>query len=245
MTATRQYPIVLHADQEHSGLRTAVFILLFVTLVVAFLGIRALIAVLNPEGLPDYTFVTACGGAFPIAIAVIWAAEKLMKRYWPSGRFVTLTPNGIQTKTEEGETVEITNNQGIMPLFWQFDLRGWQRGGRERRVPRNWRCLSAALKAGKEQIIIYTYLPPQKAANWLDAENETVQFHEILPREVDDNSIRSRLKGPSRPEIPPAVLTGQDGTYWLAERRRWTEGFELPPKEFEQFMRHIQATMNL
>ena len=32
---------------------------------------------------------------------------------------------------------------------------------------------------------------------------------------------------------------------WLAERHRWTDGFELPPKEFEQFMNHIQTALKL
>ena len=110
-------------------------------------------------------------------------------------------------------------------------------------MPRNWLCLAVALKEGKKQITVYTYLPPRQARSWLEAENGRIQFHQISPKDVYDNSIRSRMSAPSRPEIPAAVLTGADGEYWLAERRRWTEGFELPPKEFEQFMSHIQTTL--
>lgn len=235
--------MVLQADQEHEGLRTAVFILLFITLLLSFFGIRALVIGLSASGTPDYAFIMACGGAFPVALAVVWLAEKLMKRYWPSGRFITLTPDGIQIQAEDELQMQLIHGTDLVPLFWHFDLRGWQRGGRERRVPRSWRCLAVELRAGKKQAIIFTYLPKSKADVWLNSANEKVQFQEIFPKEVYDNSIRSRLSGPSRPEIPSAVLTGKKGKYWLAERRRWSEGFELPPKEFEQFMTHIQTTL--
>lgn len=235
--------IVLYADQEHSGLRTAVFVLLFITLVLVYLAIRALIVALNPEGLPDFTFAMACGGAFPIALGIVWLAEKVMKKYWPSGRSVTLTNDGMMVQAESGKPKRISLASEPTALFWTFSLKGWQRGGRERRVPRNWVCLAAQIQASKNRAIVYSYLPKNKAQKWLDLKEGQVKFYEIFPKEVYDNSISSRLKGPSRPEIPAAVLTGKSGSYWLAERHRWQEGFELPPKEFEQFMNHVQTTL--
>jgi hypothetical protein len=243
MTTSPNHPKVLHADQEHTGLRTAVMILLFITLLLAFWIIRAMLIRSSPAGDPDYAFIMACGGAFPVALAVVWLAEKLMKQYWPSGRFVTLMGDGIQVQAEPGEPLTLTSSSAIAPLFWHFDLSGWQRGGRERRVPRSWLCLAVELKVGKTQVIVYTYLSRSQAQKWLSATDSPVQFHKISPLEVYDNSIRSRMTGPSRPEIPAAVLTGKDGRYWLAERRRWTEGLELTPKEFELFMNHIQTTL--
>jgi hypothetical protein len=243
MASTQTTPTVLHADQEHAGLRTAVSFLLFLFLLLAFFGIRAVLTGLSSSGVPDYAFVASCGGAIPVALTLVWLAEILMKRYWPSGRSVTLTSDGIQMLTENSKQWAITQAHEPLPLFWYFDLRGWQRGGRERRVPRNWLCLAVELKAGKKQAIVYTYLSSRQADSWLDSTNRHLPFHQISPRDVYDNSIRSRMKGPSRPEIPAAVLTSNDGKYWLAERRRWTEGFELPPKQFEQFMNHIQKTL--
>ena len=243
MMSSQTHSTVLLADQEHARLRTAVFILLFTMLGLAFFGIRALLGALSANGLPDYTFAISCGGAFPVALAIVWVAERVMKRYWPSGRSVTLTNDGIQVQADDDTPVQLNQSSDVIPLFWHFDLRGWQRGGRERRVPRNWLCLAVELKAGKKRTIIYTYASKQKAQTWLAADSNKIQFHEISPREVYDNSIRSRLSGPSRPEIPAAVLSGKDGRYWLAERRRWTEGFELPPKEFEAFMHHVQRVL--
>lgn len=243
MMASNDDATVLHADQEHSGLRTAVFGLLFVTLLLAYFGIRALIGAFSPGDLPDFTFVIACGGAFPIALALVWLAEKGLKRRWPSGRFVVLTNDGVQIETKEEEPVQFNRSNGLVSLFWTFDLSGWQRGGRERRVPRNWICLAAQISSGKNQAVVYTYSPKSQAQNLIDMSDGQLNFHEIFPKEIYDNSIRSRLSGPSRPEIPAAVLTGKSGQYWLAERRRWQEGFELPLKEFEQFVTHIQTKL--
>lgn len=245
MSSPTSLPQVLYADQEHAGLRSVIFILLFVMLTASFFGIRALIGVLSPNGLPDTAFVISCAGAFPIALGVVWGAEQLLKKYWPSGRSVTLTSAGVVTRSDEGNVVKISDATAVVPLFYYFDLRGWQRGGRERRVPRNWLCLAVELKEKKKHVTVYTFLSPQRGKQWIEAGNGRFQFHQIFPREVYDSSIRARMRGPSRPEIPTAVLTGDDGTYWLAERRRWTEGFELPPKEFEQFMSHIQAVLKL
>lgn len=245
MTSTPTTPMVLHADQEHPRLRTAVFILLFVSLFGAFFGIRAILTGLSSSGTPDYAFVLSCVGAFPLGLGFVWLVEKLLKQYWPSGRSITLTNKAIQMRTEDDKQWEIAHEQEIVPLFWYFDLRGWQRGGRERRVPRNWLCLAIGLKAGKKQVIAYTFAPPGKLQSWLEAANGKAHFHEISPKDVYDNSIRSRMSGPSRPEIPAAVLAGADGNYWLAERRRWTEGFELTPNQFEQFLQHIQSTLKL
>ena len=245
MASTQTTSTVLRADQEHAGLQTAVFLLLFISLVAAFFSIRALLTALSDSRTPDYAFVASCAGALPLALGLVWVAEKVMKQYWSSGRAVVLTHDGVQAKTDEAELVELGRGSGVEPFAWHFDMRGWQRGGRERRVPRTWLCLAVELKADKKQITVYTYLPPGQAQTWLDAENGRLQFHKISPKDVYDNSIRARMSGPRRPEIPAAVLTGADGKYWLAERRRWTEGFELPPKEFEQFMNHIQTTLEL
>ncbi len=168
-----------------------------------------------------------------------------MKRFWPSGRAVMLTPDGVEAKGEEDGTVVLIEGSEVQPLAWFFTMRGWQRGGRERRVPRTWLCLAVELQANKKQISVYSYMPFGQARAWIDSEDGRIQFHEIFPKDVYDNSVSARISGPSRPEIPAEILTSAEGKYWLAERRRWTEGFELPPKEFEQFMNHVQTTLKL
>ncbi|WP_420643003.1 hypothetical protein [Candidatus Leptofilum sp.] len=244
MTLGETNPRILHADQEHTGLRTAVFALLFLSLIVAFLGLRALLRAVGTDWIVDYAFALSCFGAFPVAVGIIWVAERYMKQVWPSGRTVTLISNGVTVQTEAGNQVTLTQEQGVVPLAWHFDLQGWQRGGRERRVPQNWTCLAVELKASKEQIIVFTYLPPDQADQWL-GQKTPFAFHQIHPQRIYDSSWRKRLAGPRRPEIPAEIITGKDGPYWLAERRRWIDGFELPPEEFETFMNHIQTTLEL
>lgn len=224
-------------------MRTAVFILLFLSLILAFWGLRALLTGID-GWVSEYAFALSCFGAFPVSVGVIWVVEKVLKERWPSGRFVTLLADGVTVQTESGSSVTLTTTQNIVPMAWYFDLRGWQRGGRERRLPQNWFCLAVELKAGKEHIIIYTYLPPGQAQRWLEPVGSP-NFHQIHPQNVYDNSLRKRVAGPSRPEIPAEIITSKDGPYWLAERRRWIEGFELPEPEFETFMNHIQTALKL
>ena len=243
MSLSQPYPQVLHADQEHSGLRTAVFVLLFISLILAFLGLRAALNAID-GWISEYAFALSCFGAFPVSVGVIWMAEKYLKQRWPSGRTVTLLADGVSVQTESGSAVTLTQAKEIVPMAWYFDLRGWQRGGRERRVPQNWYCLAVELKAGKEHLIVYTYLPPNLAQPWFESTQKPA-FHQIHPQNVYDNSLRKRMTGPSRPEIPAEIITGKDGPYWLAERRRWIEGFDLPAPEFESFMNHIQTNLKL
>ncbi|MCP4414999.1 MAG: hypothetical protein GY805_00150 [Chloroflexi bacterium] len=231
---------ILYADQEHVGLRTAVFILLFASLLLAYFAIRGLFGAFSPDDPSDFAPIIACGGAFPVALVVVWLAEMMMKRYWTSGRSITLTTDGIQAKAVDEDVISVNRASDFALIFYHFSLRGWQRSGRERRVPQNWLCLTVQLSAGKTEIIVYAFLPKNKADKWLKSPNKQMLFHEIFPKEVYDSSFRSRMSGPSRPKMPTAVITGKNGSYWLAERRRWQEGFELPAKEFKQFMDHLQ-----
>ncbi len=57
--------------------------------------------------------------------------------------------------------------------------------------------------------------------------------------ELYDNTMRSRIGPPSRPDIPNRLLQSKDGRYWLAERRRWEYGIELTPDDFGTLMRVV------
>jgi hypothetical protein len=59
----------------------------------------------------------------------------------------------------------------------------------------------------------------------------------INPGEFYKAGRYRRLRGSlERPEIPSNVLLGEQGPYWLAEKRRWTEGLELDQGDFEAFI---------
>lgn len=237
---TQGYPVVLHADPEHSGLRTAVTLILLAGMAAGYGIVYQILQ--RVAGTADYATFLSCIGGVVIALGAAYGAELLMKRSWHSGRTVTLAGDGITTRTETGENQQFFWGENLSLINWFFHLRGYARGGRERRVPDKWVCLACQVQQNENRFIVYTYLPPQKAESWItESPRSLTKFHQIFPVQVYDTSVRSRLGPPTRPEIPAAVLTGKDGRYWLAERRRWTDGFELTPQDFEKFIQVVQA----
>ncbi len=232
--------LVLHADPEHGGLRTAVTILLGVSFLVGYVLVFGLIRSL-PGDLPDYAIFLSCIGALVIGLGVAYVGEKLLKNRWHSGRSITLDGQGVAALDETGEEQQFAWGDNLSFAFWFFHLRGYPRGGRERRVPNNWVCLSCQMQQEDRRLILTTYLPAKKAAVWTTQFNRgSSKFHEIHPAVLYDKSFRSRIGPPARPDIPSALLSGKDGKYWLAERRRWTDGYELTTQDFETFMKFIQ-----
>jgi hypothetical protein len=226
------------ANQEHPGLR-AVVLLFFFGAVFLFIWLLNLLLT-NPDGSrADLANLILCGGTLPLAFGATWVLEKLLKRYWPSGDGLEIAGQVLTAHFRDGPPREIDLQSPPVTLYWEFTLRGFQRGGRERRVARNWVCLALQLTQGKQRIIVHTYLPSRKAEQLRERVKAEVQFHQINPAEVYDTSLGNRITPPTRPEIPAAVLAGGDGRYWLAERTRWQEGLELSPDKFTQFLQFL------
>ena len=238
MTAMNTSPTVFRADQEHSGIRTAVMVLLLVTIIVLYMGIRAVWSALSPDGLPDFSFLINCTLSLVLGLAIVYGIEQLLKLYWPSGRALIVDDATIQTQSKIEESVVIKWAHQPYNQSWWFNLKGFQRGGRERRVPKDWVCVATQLQEADKRIIAYAYLPQKKAARYTE---DNRRFHQIYPAEVYKSGFRSRVNLPSRPEIPSAVLAGKDGKYWQAERNRWVYGYELSAKDFEKFMNIVES----
>ncbi|HID50625.1 MAG TPA: hypothetical protein EYP41_01130 [Anaerolineae bacterium] len=233
METSDSFPIELRADQEHSGIRTIVVIGLFVLLFLFYLLISALWSAFAPGNLADYTFVISCGIAIGLALVSLWALEKYLKRIWPSGRAIILDDAGVQAKDPEADTVQILWADEPFQLSWWFYLRGYPRGGRERRLPKHWVCVATQLQAGENFVIVYTYAPPKEATVWTHYERE---FRQLNPAEIYKHGLTSRFAAPSRPEVPSKLLLGKDGKHWQAEQRRWLYGYELERDDFKKFM---------
>lgn len=229
--------LVLHADQEHGGLRAAVLLGMVVILLASFLLLRAIMSAAVPSS--DYIGFVSCLGALPFSLPLVWAGEQGLKRLWPSGRYISVDQNGICAVSRKEES-SINWSDDISHTKWFFRLSGYQRGGHERRVPKQWKCYAYQLQQEDRRIIAYSYLSKKKADELLD-ETELAGFNMILPSEVYQNSIATRLSPPTRPNIPSSVLAGKDGRYWLAERRRWTEGFEITPKDFGRLLKAVRS----
>ncbi len=240
--ASRSSPIVLHADQEHSGLRTAVLVSLLFCILLFFFLLQMIWPAISPTGLVDFTFMVACIGSLGLGVAVVWGLEKGLKRVWHSGRAIALDKTGIRVQDGDLPDYSLSWDGHMNHLYWTFVLKGYKRGGRERRVPEKWVCLAMQVQEAEHRLIIYTYVSPKQATS-LTAVLDQAHFHEISPADVYRTDARSRyLSMPNRPDkIPPEVLAGKDGKFWLAEQRRWTEGFELSASDFETFMKTVTS----
>lgn len=239
MTNSDSPPIVLHADQEHENLRTVVMLVLISVFFLSYWLINSLLELDFWRDLRDYAVSLSCVLGLVLALAITAGIEACLKRVWHSGRHLTLTENSIRIHDDAANEQVIRLAQGVNHLKWHFNLKGYRRGGREKRVPQNWACLAYQLQQGDTRLIVYSYLSPQKANTWLDDETIKPKFHKIQPGEVYDSSFSARFTSPARPQITNEILTGSDGRYWLAERHRWNEGFELTPHDFAIFMDYL------
>jgi hypothetical protein len=251
MTTAESSPQILYADQEHSGLRTAIFISLFAALGLGFLFLRNTLPDLLPFNLDDYAPFLSCLGAIPLALAIVWGIELTLKRYWHSGLSLVLDETGITIEDRRSGQLPLeASGQAGQPAFrwakairytnWYFRLSGYTRGGRERRVPAKWYCLACELQQDDNRLNLYTFMPPERADALLQQKRGLFTFHPISPAELQTNTIRSRFGPPSRPVVPNQLLHAKDGRYWLAERRRWEQGIELTADDFETLMTYAQ-----
>ena len=245
MTVSQPAPVTLHADQEHSGIRVVLFIALFVGL---FLSFRLLALVLDAAATSswvDYVTFLSCIGSFPLALLFIWGLEKLLKRVWHSGLSLSLDDRGITVNDRRigaereaaGEPVVVWSIP-VNQIRWHFQLKGYPRGGRERRVSADWLCLAAELQQDDNRLSVFAFMPPKSAAAW--TENPKEGFHLINPADLYEKSVRSRIGPPTRPQIASHLLQTKDARYWLAERRRWEKGIELTPDDFRTLITWVE-----
>lgn len=243
MSTAQNSLIVLHADQEHTGIRFAVFAGLFVALLIGYRLVSLALRALAPPALLDYAFVLSCAGAIPIALLVIWGLEILLKRVWHSGLSIVLDESGLYVHDRRGGAEPaldalpaMTWDKHLGQVRWYFKLSGYPRGGRERRIPPKWFCLAAELQQDEARLSAYAFLPPERAAEWTQKPKEA--FHLINQAELYGRSSRLRFGPPERPNLPNELLQTKEARYWLAERRRWHHGIELTPEDFATLLRY-------
>ena len=237
---------ILHADPEHGGVRLGVLI----TIVFGLLGGYFLIHVLlnwfaQDSLLLEFATVISCIGAVPIALLCAWLVEEYLKRTWSSGLVIELSDDALTFEggvKEDGseDKRDFDFKQRINLTNWYFKLSGYPKAGRERRVSDKWFCLANQLQQDSERIITFSYLPPEKAQVWLDNQDLAEPFHEISLSQLYKQSGARRWNAPTRPEVSAEMLTGPDGIYWIAERRRWTEGLELTAEDFATLINSIE-----
>jgi hypothetical protein len=249
-------PLVMHADQEHGGIRLAVFIALFVGFLIGFFLVFFLLEAFAPPALLDYAIFLSCVGAAPVALLITWLVEKALKRVWPSGISLILDEWGIRVRDrrvgeEHNESPGVqsgpqqaqsapmmTWGANLGQLNWYFRLSGYTRGGSERRIPAKWYCLATEFQQDELRLSVFTFLPPDATSDLVSQPG--CHFQLLNLAELYQGGVRSRVGPPSRPTLTNNLLQSREGRYWLAERRRWEYGLELTPKDFTTLVNHAQ-----
>lgn len=230
MTSLDRPAITIHADPEHSGIRMLVLGTLLVIFVVLFFLANALFRSLPPGGIGDYSLLLSCLTALVFSLGVATLVERALKQTWHSGRSLTLDEAGVEVKLSDDENLYIDFSKRISSTKWYFSLKGFPKGGRERRLPSGWYCLACQLQQDEQRLIIYSFVGPKGIHDRTD-EGE---YKRIRPADYFDRGVaRGFLTAPSRPTLPSSLLTSKDGAYWLAERNRWSEGLELSLDDFD------------
>ena len=232
-------PTTLHAEQEHAGLRAVVVFAMLTSYILCVWLLNSLIRLL-PESIAGFAMLLSCIFAAPIAIGATWLLETWLKRVWHSGYNLSLTSDSITVKQPAANDVVFDMTAHFSTLAWYFKLAGYQRGGRERRVQKEWFCFCCDIQQDGRRLIVYTFMPPQKTG--AITLSSRLRFQQIYPTDVYATGYKSRFNPPSRPDkIPTNVLSGKNGRYWLAEQTRWAEGLELTLEDFEMLLQYLQT----
>lgn len=233
-SGSAQNTIVLKADPEHAALRVTIILVLLVAIWLAFLLLRELLVTYLPDiGSPA---ILACLGAVPVALAISALVEAFLKRSWGSGRQLVIDAQRLALRKAGAEQAVLRWDAPITDTWWHFRVAGYPRGGRERRVPDRWHCVAGQLQQEGQRIVAFTFVSPSR----VEGLQGRYPLHTLNPKDVYDRSLRRRLEGPARPELPAEVIAGESGRFWLAERNRWQQGVELMPDDFETLLATVQ-----
>lgn len=247
MSSAPATPQVMYADPDHSGLRTAVLIAIGSGLLISFFLLRPLLnAVLAGTQLGDFTTLLSCVGAIVMALGSAYIIERVLRQQWHSGMKFTLDAETLHFEapaTDDFPAIDITIDwtKRVNVTRWFFRLADYPRAGRERLASDKWLCLACQMQQDDSRLIVYAYYPPEEAAALADGQRLQEPFHEISLAALYREAGARRWSAMTRPTLPPERLTGENGRYWLAERRRWEEGLELSQDDFRTMMAYVEA----
>jgi hypothetical protein len=222
--------ITLHADKEHGGIEFAVLLIILIACVVTFLLIDSLLLapLLRGGELDDYRPFLRLVISIVAGIAIGGIGEFILKRRWASGRLLRLDPGGLTIEVKDKPPVRIDWDNRVNILRWSYPLRGYARGGRERRVPSSHSLFACHLLQNDSSIVIHAYLSPRQ----IERVPGYAHFTHLDITKLYNAGIVKRLSLPERPSIPPSLLTSKHGQLWAAEKERWMAGLELDPNDF-------------
>jgi hypothetical protein len=230
---------ILHADKEHRGIEIVVPLIIVVIGVLTFAVIDDL--VLNP--LLEETGVGSFRPLLRLVLAIVlgalagFGAEILLKRVWHSGRLLRLDPGGLTVVYKKKPAESIDWDKRVNILCWCYVLRGFPRGGRERRVPAGHHLMACRLVQDETSLIIHSYLPAKQAQQIPRHE----RFVSLNMASLYSGGVLKRLTRPERPSLGTDQLSGQMGQVWVAEKKRWSDGLELEAGDFATLVQALDS----
>ena len=214
-------------------MRIVVLVIIILSIWLSIQLVLLLISLITGDNPPDYDGVIAWTVGIPLGLALAWVLEKWLKRIWRSGNQITLGQAAEQPvvhfRKKDGEERSFYLGENLTLLSWYFQLQGYARGGRERRVANNWYCLSSQLQQDEQRLIVFTFVSPKTTAVLTEDVDEKGTFHQIQPKEVYERKL-GRMRGPERPDIPPEVLRGSDGRLLAGRTTTLARGVGADPK---------------
>lgn len=235
-------PKVLHGNPEHSGISTAIPIILLLSIVVFYAVLYRLMP-LWLGGEPLEFLVINGIIAVVLGLGLIAVVDPLLKRVWPSGHLLEFGDENLRYRSPENGDCLFQLVEPFKLICWKFELSGYTRFGRERQLRRGSTCYACQLYQNDAYLVVHTFISAP-----LGGRGESIErsepFVKLEMDEIYDTSLTGRLQQwrlpGGRPELPSSLIVSERGPYWLAERRRWEHGIELRPADFSTFIAYVE-----
>ncbi len=205
----------LPVDVEHLGVRVVVPLLAVAALVLTLMLGPVLLAALNLEETAASSLLLPL--AILAAIGAAMLADRLLKRYWPSGREVLVDDNWLVLRDRKNPERVLRWDGRVNLLTWRFSV------PRRGRVPKGYLCLAMQLLQDEQQVTLYTFYDPKK----FDQVEEGEAFTPLVSRRaLQEDRLNLRVAGQQRRLLQ-------------AEDERWQNGAELQPEDFVELWRLV------
>lgn len=225
---------ILYADREHRGIQFAIPLIILAACAGVFFLADPLI--LQPfwggDDFGGYRALLRLVLSLVLGLAIGGLVESLLWRVWRSGRQLCVDASCLVAVDRNKSQQAIHWDKRVNLLLWQYALRGYARGGRERRVPTSHSLYACRLLQDEDVIIAFSYLSPKQQRDLI----EPSQFVELDMELLKRPGTSKRPNPLERPRIPPTLLTGKHGQLWTAEKERWQVGLELDPSDYAVLM---------
>lgn len=211
-------------DSSHMGIRVAVLLTVFVGSILAyFVIVSPILRLFNTESLP--VFCISTGASLVIGMGMAWAAERGLRRIWPSGVWLRIEDERLATGDRGGERAAIRWSDRINILSWYFEIHT-----RRAPVPKGWYCMACHLLQDEQAISVYTFIKPVIA--------------EELPQWPAFERLISQKRAAKRGEADLLNRISEQGQLRAAEQERWMTGREMQPDDFATLLAELDKRIS-